>query len=128
MLDNSENQGWFHFSRDIINPTLGTRNSVLHSICADNGIPSPRTLRHLEALQHKVDEVVDLSKTRWFCHLAEEIHNMPFDPKCEWENIKWLMGGEMSYHTAPRLIHMRLLSGSLTENDENNVSVFASHF
>ena len=38
------------------------------------------------------------------------------------------MGGDTSHHTAPRLIHMRLLSGRLTENDEVNVSVFTSHF
>ena len=34
----------------------------------------------------------------------------------------------MSYHTAPKLIQMRLPSGSLADNDEENVSVFANHF
>ena len=64
MTENSENHGWFHFSCDTITPTLETRNSILHSICADAGVPSPRTLRPLEALQHKVDEAVDIVKTR----------------------------------------------------------------
>ena len=38
------------------------------------------------------------------------------------------MGGETSHHTAPKRIYTRLPSGSLAENDEENVSVFASHF
>ena len=67
------------------------------------------------------------AKTRWSCNLVEEIHNTPFNPKSEWENNKLLMGGETSHYTAPRLIQMRLPSGRLTENDEDNVSVFASH-
>ena len=53
---------------------------------------------------------------------------MPFNPKGAWVNIKRLMGCETSCHTALKLIHMRLPSGSLTENDEENVSVFAIHF
>ena len=60
--DNSENHGWFHFSRDTLTPTLETRKSILHSIRADAGVPSLRTIRHLEALQHKIDEAVDLAK------------------------------------------------------------------
>ena len=34
----------------------------------------------------------------------------------------------MSHHSAPTLIQMRLPSGRLAENDEENVRVFASHF
>ena len=34
----------------------------------------------------------------------------------------------MSHHSAPTLIHMRLSSGRLAENDEENVRVFSSHF
>ena len=38
-------------------------------------------------------EAVDLAKTRWSRHLSWEIHNMPFNPKKAWENIKRLAGG-----------------------------------
>ena len=53
---------------------------------------------------------------------------MPFNLKVAWVNIKQLVGGETSHHTAPILIHMRIPSGRLAENDEENVSVFVSHF
>ena len=53
---------------------------------------------------------------------------MPFNPKAAWVSIRRLMGGESSHHTTPKLIQMRLPSGCLTENDEENVSVFANHF
>ena len=52
---------------------------------------------------------------------------MPFNPKREWENTKQFMGGDTRNITAPRLIQMTLTSGRLGENDEENVSVFASH-
>ena len=84
MIDNSDNQEWFHFSCDTLTPTLEARNSVLHSICAENDVPSPRTLCHLEALQNKVNEVVGLAKTIWSHHLTEEIHNITFNPKGAW--------------------------------------------
>ena len=35
---------------------------------------------------------------------------------------------QSSHHTTPKLIQMRLPSGSLSENDEENVRVFANHF
>ena len=128
MIDNSENQELLHFSCDTLTPTLESRNSVPHSIRSNDNDPSPRTLFHLKTLQRKVDEAVDIAKTRWSCHLAEEIHNMPFNLKGYWVDIKRLMGGETSRHTATKLIYMILPSWSLAENDKENVSVFASHF
>ena len=128
MIDNSKNQVFFRFSCDNLTPTLETRNSVLHRIRYDNGVPSPRTLYHLEALQQKVDKAIDLEEKRWSFHLAEEIHNISFNPKGAWENIKLLMGFGTLYHTDLRLIQMRLLSGRLAENEEDKVSVFVSHF
>ena len=53
---------------------------------------------------------------------------MPFNHKGAWVNIKRLMGGETSHHTALKTIQMRLPSGILANNDKENVSVFASHF
>ena len=51
---------------------------------------------------------------------------MPFNPKAAWVSIIQLTGGESSHHSAPKLIQMRLPSGSLAENEEENVSVFAN--
>ena len=53
---------------------------------------------------------------------------MPFNPKEAWMSIGKLTGGESSHHTSPKVIQMRLPSGNLAENDEENVSVFANHF
>ena len=77
----NEEQGWYHFIRATLTTTLEARNSVLHAIRDKNNTPSSRTLRHLKTLQPKVDEAVSAVKTRWSCHLAEEIHNMSFNPK-----------------------------------------------
>ena len=64
MIDNSENQWWFHFSRDTLTPTLESQNSVLHIIRSNDNTPSPRTLCHLKTFQHKVEETVDIAKKR----------------------------------------------------------------
>ena len=127
-MDNNVSQGWYQFSRDNLTPTLEARNSELHSIRNDPGNANPSTPQRLEQLQHKVDVTVDLAKTRWSHNVAREIHNMPFNPKTAWDNIKWIAGGDMSHHSALTLIQMRLPLGQLAENDEENVSVFASHF
>ena len=37
-------------------------------------------------------------KIRWSCNLAEEIHNMNFNPKEAWVSIGRLTGGELSYY------------------------------
>ena len=128
MINNSENQGWFHFSRNTLVPTREARNSVLHDIRSYNNTPHLRTLCHLKTLQHKVNEAVSVAKTRQSCHLVEEIHNIPFNPKAAWESIRRLTGGESSHHTSPQIIQIRIHSGNLAENDEENVSVFANHF
>ena len=60
MINNSENQGWFHFSREILTPTLEAQNSLIHSIRSDDNAPSPRTHCHLKTLQHEVGEAVDI--------------------------------------------------------------------
>ena len=128
MIDNSENQELLHFSCDTLTPTLESRNSVPHSIRSNDNDPSPRTLFHLKTLQRKVDEAVDIAKTRWSCHLAEEIHSMPFNPKASWVSIRRLTGGDSSHHNTQKLIQIRLTLGSLVENDKENVSIFANHF
>ena len=43
-------------------------------------------------------------------------------------SIGRLTGGKSSHHTSPKVIQMRLPSGNLAENNEENVSVFANHF
>ena len=53
---------------------------------------------------------------------------MPFNPKEAWAIIGRLTGGESSHHTSTTVIQMRLPSGNIAENDEENVSVFANHF
>ena len=53
---------------------------------------------------------------------------MPFNPKEDWVSIRRLTVGESSHNNSPEVIQMRLPSGNLTENDEENVSVFANHF
>ena len=128
MINNSENQGWLHFSRNTLTTDIKTQKSVLHDILSDDNTPSVRTLCHLKTLQYKVDKAVSIAKTRWYCHLAEEIHNMAFNPKAAWASIRRLTGGELNHHTTPKLIQMRLPSGSLTDNDDENVSLFANHF
>ena len=52
---------------------------------------------------------------------------MPFNPKEAWGGIRRLIGGKSSHHTSPKVTQMRLPSGNLTENDKENVSVFANH-
>ena len=53
---------------------------------------------------------------------------MPLNPKEAWASIGRLKGGESIHHTSPKVIHMRLPSGNLAENDKENVSVFTNHF
>ena len=128
MKKSNEDQGWYNFSRDTLTPTLEAINSVLHAIRAKHNTPLPSTLIHLKTLQQKVDEAVSVAKTRWSCHLAEEIHNMTFNPKEAWASIRRLTGGKSSHHTSPKVIQMRLPSGNLADNDKENVSVFANYF
>ena len=52
---------------------------------------------------------------------------MPFNPKEAWVSIIRVTGGKSSHHTSPKVIHMRLPSGNLAENDKETVSVFANH-
>ena len=53
---------------------------------------------------------------------------MPLNSKEAWESIGRLTGGKSIHHTYPKVIQMRLPSGNLAGNDEENVSVFANHF
>ena len=53
---------------------------------------------------------------------------MLFNPKEAWVSIRRLTGGDSSHHISPKVIQMRLPSGNLADNDEENVSVFANHF
>ena len=94
IIDNSDNQGWFHFIRDTLTPALEGWNTLLHNIQYDDNNSSLRTLCHLNTLQHKVDEAVSVAKTSWSCRLAEEIHNMHFNPKADWASIRRLTEGK----------------------------------
>ena len=53
---------------------------------------------------------------------------MNFSQKEAWEHIRLLSAGEKIPHCTPRVITMKMSWGQLVENDDDNVSVFASHF
>ena len=72
--------------------------------------------------------MIEMVKTRWSRHLVKAIHNMSFQPKEAWANIKLLCKGEKSRHSSPQTIQIRMTSGELATKDEENVWVFADHF
>ena len=43
-------------------------------------------------------------------------------------NINKLCGGENIHQSSPKVVQMRLHSGKLSKNNEENVSVFETHF
>ena len=53
---------------------------------------------------------------------------MKLQPKEAWENIRLLSVDKKIHHSYTQSIHMRLPSGDLAENDEENVRVFAEQF
>ena len=109
-------------------PTLPARNEVLYAMRATKLSPSFQTLDKLKRLKWEVDEVTAMAKTRWLRHLVEAIHNMSFQPKEAWANIKLLCKGYKSHHSSPQTIQMRMASGELAMTNEENVWVFAGHF
>ena len=128
MTNRKSNKGWFHNSKSTLTPGLAARNVIIHSIRAGQHLPSQETLLNLKTLQQEVDKIIEISKARWSIHLAETIHNMSFNTKFAWENIRILYKGEKAHHTYPKLFQMRLSSGDLAETDEDNSKVFAIHF
>ena len=72
--------------------------------------------------------MIEMAKTHWSRNLVEAIHNMSFQPKEAWENIKLLCKGDKSHHSSPQSIQMSMASGELVTTDEENVWVFAGHF
>ena len=88
MTNRQSNKGWFHHSKSILTPALSARNVILHSIKSDQHPPSQEKLLKLKTLQQDVDKIIEISKARWSRHLAETIHNMLFNPKGAWENIR----------------------------------------
>ena len=85
--------------------------------------PLFQTLDKLKRVQWEVDKVIEMAKTRWWRHLVEAIHNMSFQPKEAWENIKLLCKGEKSHHSTPHSILIRVATGELTTTDEENVRI-----
>ena len=119
-------QGWYHHSRDTLNPVLDARNKVLYHMRAHKPAPSRQTLDELRQLQWEVEEVIAMAKTRWSRHLAEVIHDMNFRPKEAWANIRLLSKGERSHHSATSTIQLRMPSGELATTDEENARVFSA--
>ena len=128
MVVGSKYQGWYHHRRDTLTPILDTINKVLYNIRSTKPAPSYNTLAKLRRLQWDAEKVIAMEKTRWSRHLAEVIHNMSFQPKEGWENIRLLRKIEKSHHSSPRTTQMILPSGDLSTINEKNVRVFSFHF
>ena len=128
MTSKQSNKGWFHHSKCTLTPALSARNEIIQSIRSDQHSPSQETILNLKTLQQEVDEIIEIAKARWSRHLAETIHNMSFNPKGAWENIRILCKGEKDYHISPKLIQMGIPSGDLAKTDKENAKVFAKHF
>ena len=111
-------QGWYHQSRETLAPTLESQNEVLHMIRYTKQPPSETTLSKVRRMQHKVDEAIEIAKTRCSRNMAQTVQNMPFQPKEAWANTRLLIVGEKIHHSSSQYIHMRLPSYYLEETDE----------
>ena len=128
MKNKKSNKGWLHHRKSTLTPTLASRNVIIHSIRADQHPPSQETILNLKTIQQELNKIIESKKARWSRHLAETIHDMSFNPKGAWPNIRIMCKGEKVHHTSPKIIQTRLTSGDLAETDEDNAKVFAKHF
>ena len=117
MRKRSENQGWFHHSRETLQLEISNRHTILHEIHTTSEAPSSQTLKLLKSLQFKVDEAIAVAKTRWLRHLAETIDDTAFNPKVVWEHIRLLSDGEC-HHSIPKVIQMKLPCGRLAKKKQ----------
>ena len=65
MKNKQSNKGWFHHSKSTLTPTLASRNAFLHSIRAEQHIPSQEKILNLKTLKKEVDEIIEIAKSIW---------------------------------------------------------------
>ena len=82
----------------------------------------------LSQAQTSVTDLISLAKASWSAHQSGKIHNMSFNPKAAWGNVKILTGGTTSHHTKPTIMRMRLSTGKLATTDKENAEVLGPHF
>ena len=64
MKNSQSNKGWFHHSKNTLNPALLARNAILHRIRADKHPPSQERILNLKTLQQEVDKIIEIPKAR----------------------------------------------------------------
>ena len=82
----------------------------------------------LRQAQTIVTNLIYLAKESWSAHQAEKIHNMSFNPKAAWENVKILNGCTTSHHAKPTIMRVRLPTGKIAKTDKENAEVLGPHF
>ena len=113
-------EGWFWYSRNILRPLVAEKNHLLHSIKNTKGLTQEFRYQmeaELDRRQRHVKDQVKLAKSRYYANLAEGVHDMPFNPRLAWENIKLLAKGETVHHNRNTNMVMRNEDGSLVTHE-----------
>ena len=124
-------EGWYQASESILAPAIEEKNRLRHQL-QDRHALSDTELADIQLkLKHinkRNRDLVDLAKARWYSGICTNIHNMRFNPRLAWENIRLLTGGETTHHKTNINMAMKLESGDLASNAKENMSVFSLHF
>jgi hypothetical protein len=127
----SKCEGWYTASESVLIPAIEEKNRLRHRL-HDRSTLTDTELTDIQLKLKHVNkrnrDLVDLAKARWYSGICSNIHNMRFNPRLAWENIRLLTGGETAHHKNNINMAMKLDTGDLASNAKENMSVFSLHF
>ena len=77
-------EGWFWHSREKLWPIIQDKNELHHFIKNNPGLSyatKSQLQSELKKKQRHVKDQVKLTKARYYAHLAEMVHDMPYNPR-----------------------------------------------
>ena len=90
----STDNGWFHFSKSTLLPSITHHDQLLHTLHTVTSIDLSPNKKALTAAKYFVTNTISLAKGTWSYYQADRIHAMKFTPKDACKVVKILVGGK----------------------------------
>ena len=125
-----KNKGWLHHRRDILLPSIETRDGTLTQYCTigiGNGSTS-FTRQRIHKQQQEINYAIAFAKDNWSSYKAERINFIRFNTKEAWKSVIILSNSETSHHESSTLMRVRLNDVNIATTDAWNSLVLGPHF
>ena len=121
--ENSTSEGWYKFSKDLLDSLMIKRTKILDPVRQGNFTSAQAKIMCRDA-RRILKEGISVAKSNWKSCLSEKNHAMSQNSRDSWKAINILKSWKQGHHKSLDIIRFEKDDGTFTVSDEEIIKIF----